>query len=184
SPGIFAFEPARVPSRPTIYAHLSNTQWGTNFPQWLEGDFKFRVRLAPHAGDWRTGELWGQTSSLDLNELHMRGERGVGSMPSLVERDTGLLLLSLHPAHVGRGLIARYWDALGTHRKVTLSLPQPVARVWRCDLMERPVEELPLQKRPASDPSHKPVSWGVLHVAPHATVTLLLEFDKPQEAAP
>ncbi|HYP18789.1 MAG TPA: DUF5054 domain-containing protein [Chloroflexia bacterium] len=184
SPGIFAFDPARVPSQATLYAHLSNTQWGTNFPQWLEGDFKFRVRLAPHAGDWRTGELWGQTSSLELNELHMRGERGVGSMPSFVERDTGLLLLSLHPASVGRGLIARYWDALGTHRRVTLSLPQPVARVWRCDLMERPVEELPLQKRPASDPSHKPVSWGVLNVAPHATMTLLLEFDKPQEAAP
>ncbi|HYP21799.1 MAG TPA: hypothetical protein VEY08_17145, partial [Chloroflexia bacterium] len=68
--------------------------------------------------------------------------------------------------------------------EVTLSLPQPVARVWRCDLMERHVEELTLQKRPSKDPSHKPVSWGVLNVAPHATVTLLLEFDKPQEAAP
>jgi hypothetical protein len=184
SPGIFAFDPARVPSQPTIYAHLSNTQWGTNFPQWLEGDFKFRVRLSPHAGDWRTGELWGQTSSLDLNELHIQGERGVGVMPSFVERDTGLLLLSLHPAHAGGGLVARYWDALGTHRKVVVSLPRPVARAWLCDLMERPIEALPLRDQPMKARLRKPQSWGMLNVAPHALVTLLLEFDKPQEAAP
>nr|AIA11959.1 Unknown Function [uncultured bacterium] len=33
--GLYRFEPERVPREPAIYAHLSNTQWGTNFPQWL-----------------------------------------------------------------------------------------------------------------------------------------------------
>ena len=43
--GIYKFEPDRVPKEPVVYAHLANTQWGTNFPQWLEGDFQFAVDL-------------------------------------------------------------------------------------------------------------------------------------------
>ena len=32
-----------------IYVNLANTMWGTNFPQWIEGDFNFTFDLLPHA---------------------------------------------------------------------------------------------------------------------------------------
>ena len=56
--GIYEFAATRAPDTPLVYGHLFNTQWGTNFRQWHEGDFTFRYRLLPHAGDWRVGRLW------------------------------------------------------------------------------------------------------------------------------
>ena len=75
--GIYRFEPERVPTESTIYAHLSNTQWGTNFPQWLEGSFSWRIRLVPHEGDWRSGQSWNmptyeQFFAPRVRERHLR----------------------------------------------------------------------------------------------------------------
>ena len=53
--------------------------------------------------------------------------------------------MALRPRHDGAGMIARYWNGLGVHRRVTLDIEAGVKRVWRCDLMERPVEELPIR---------------------------------------
>ena len=38
--------------------NLFNTQWGTNFPQWIGGDLRYRFRLIPHPGDWREAKAW------------------------------------------------------------------------------------------------------------------------------
>ncbi len=34
-----------------IYINLFNNQWGTNFPQWMEGDYTYEFALLPHQGD-------------------------------------------------------------------------------------------------------------------------------------
>ncbi|MEO8285053.1 MAG: DUF5054 domain-containing protein [Chloroflexota bacterium] len=171
--GIYRFEPERVPTEPVMYAHLSNTQWGTNFPQWLEGDFTFRVQIAPHEGDWRTAQLWLHTPTVDLDELRVEGEKGVGSLPRWVEDDPGLVLLSIRPRHNGKGLIARYWDAAGTPRRVIFRFASSISRVWRCDLMERPIEELASRRTGKQD-------WiAALPIKPHAIETLLIEFTRP-----
>jgi alpha-mannosidase len=180
-PGIYRFEPTRTPLTPTIYAHLSNTQWGTNFPQWLEGDFSFRIKLALHPGDWRTAGLWQHVPMVDLDELHVRGEEGVGSFFRWVTDDQGFILLSLHPNQDGKGFIARYWDALGTSRRIPMKFPPNISRIWRCDLMERPIEELPLTDRPPrtdGPDDNLQRKWAWLSVTPHAIETLLIEFDK------
>jgi hypothetical protein len=169
--GIFRFEPDRSPVEPVLYAHLFNTQWGTNFRQWHEGDFTFRIRLVPHAGDWRYARLWEtalQTMRPPLLPAGNQVDGPAGSGGPLRLSD-GLVLLSLRPRHDGEGLVVRFWDALGLSRDAAVEIDGPVAAVWRCDLMERPQERLALDAGAQG-------ARLALPVAPHAVETLLVEF--------
>jgi hypothetical protein len=199
--GIYRFEAERVPKEPVVYAHLANTQWGTNFPQWLEGDFKFGVDLESHLGEWRAARLWERSQRVHSRDLKIEGEEGVGDLPIRMAEggQPELILLALRPRHNGQGLVARYWNGVGMHRSVTLEVGNGAARVWRCDLMERPVEELPIQvvsrKKPVfplpmgkSDPKQSADQYAPylvdetknhvsFEIVPYAIVTLLIEFE-------
>lgn len=166
--GIFRFEPARVPTEPLIYAHLSNTQWGTNFPQWLEGDFRWRV---PVLLPLRGGSMGVIVTGRHMQKLHAyRAPEQVGPFVT-----TGKLL-SARPRHDGSGLILRVWEEDGYHySQASLHLQGPVLAVWRCDLMERPIEKLIIEV-----PHHFEHDTRVdLKMPPHAVETLLVEFDAP-----
>jgi hypothetical protein len=172
NPGIYRFEPRRVPAESTVYAHLSNTQWGTNFPQWLEGDFSYRVRLVPHNADWRTGYAGGY-----LYENFYPGGRDYDSLFRL-SLSTSTSLLSIRPRHDGRGLIVRAREPLGRHYRARLYVRGPVVKAWRCDLMERPAEQLYIHREPESVGG----AWEIdFDMAPHAIETLLIEFDETPE---
>lgn len=43
--GIYKFRKKYKKKRPALYFNLFNNMWGTNFPQWIEGDFSFRFVL-------------------------------------------------------------------------------------------------------------------------------------------
>jgi alpha-mannosidase len=172
--GIYKFGPKRVPTDPVIYAHLSNTQWGTNFPQWLEGDFNFRVTVAPHTGDWRTGKVWSRIPHIDPWELQLDGEtEGVAGL--WLELPNGIVLQGVRPRHDGPGLIVRCWDALGIARPDLIRFWGPIAHVWRCDLMERPMDEL--KSWPRTDTGRGQHMSITAEIAPHAIETILIEFD-------
>ena len=172
-PGIYRFDPSRVPTEPVIYAHLSNTQWGTNFPQWLEGDFRWRIKLSPHAGGWA------QQYSMTYPWQHVpaNGEARRWSQCFQVEYDADVL--AMRPRHDGRGLIVRLWDPQSAWRDMALHIRGPVSALWRCDLMERPGEQIPHHYDDDS-------GWSGAHlrVEPHGIVTLLVEFDRPADAGP
>jgi hypothetical protein len=165
SVGIFEFEPERVPREPVVYSHLFNTQWGTNFRQWHEGDFSFRIRLVPHAGGWRTARLWESAH----RAVYRPGRELATGAPSPVRLSDGLVLLAMRPRNNGAGLVVRFWDALGLPREGTIEVDGPVSALWHCDTMERPFERL--------DP--EATDGGVrmsFPVEPHRVETLLIEF--------
>ncbi len=43
--GIYKFRKKYKKTSPALYFNLFNNMWGTNFPQWIEGDFSFRFVL-------------------------------------------------------------------------------------------------------------------------------------------
>ena len=50
--GLYCYEPAYPEGRaPELWFNLFNTMWGTNFPQWIEGSFRFRFRIRSSAAD-------------------------------------------------------------------------------------------------------------------------------------
>jgi hypothetical protein len=57
-PAIERFDGSAHTGNPVLYFNLFNTQWGTNFPQWIDGGFTFRFRILPHRGDWRRARAW------------------------------------------------------------------------------------------------------------------------------
>ena len=161
--GIYRFEPERVPKESTIYAHLSNTQWGTNFPQWLEGDFSWRVRLFPDHG-WQSS---GMGSMRGLSETDRGFERSWYDLFDVQFAD----VLSVHPRHDGAGLIVRLKANRGIHKRAWLQSHAPISAIWRCDLLERPIEQLVLEYEMGK-------SLDVpLNMKPHSIETILIEFD-------
>ncbi|HYP41887.1 MAG TPA: glycoside hydrolase family 38 C-terminal domain-containing protein [Chloroflexia bacterium] len=168
--GIYRFEPERVPREPVIYAHLSNTQWGTNFPQWLEGDFNFRIRLMPHVGDWRQGRVWTYEHGSKGDSFPLANE--IAQLPIVVPDD--VRLLGVRPRHDGQGMVVRLWDRLGIQRHVEVKIGGLIDAVWRCDLMERPVERVEIYGIDDNDADEG--IRAVFEIRPHAIETLLIEF--------
>ena len=172
--GIYKFKPDRVPAEPVVYAHLSNTQWGTNFPQWLEGDFIFRIMLLPHPGDWRTGNVWERARYAGSRGFRLEGAGSVRDLSHCIELPEGWALQSIRPGQDGRGLVVRYWDALGVYRREDITLYGPVGAVWRCDLMERPIERLDARLVEGHEKGQATLVSGELSA--HGIETLLVEF--------
>lgn len=48
--GIYRFRKKYKAKQPALYFNLFNNMWGTNFPQWMEGDFSFRFLIFDAAG--------------------------------------------------------------------------------------------------------------------------------------
>lgn len=170
NPGIYQFEPEHIQDGPTVYAHLSNTQWGTNFPQWLEGDFRWRIRLLPHAGDWIQGEVWYLAEQYIYNNIVWIRVYW-GTVP--LDFSGGTIIHSVRPRHDGRGLIVRFSEVTGSSEPLLINIEGAVTAVWRCDLMERPIEKLKMEKWWAEDDE----THVELPVAPYSVETLLIEFE-------
>jgi hypothetical protein len=168
--GIYRFEPERIPAEPVIYAHLFNTQWGTNFPQWLEGDFRWRIRLLPHPGGWIQAEVpyWAEQYTYDIRWTKVYWGAVLGDLPE------GMMIHSARPRHDGQGLIIRLSEVIGSSKPRPFGFEGPIKAIWRCDLMERPIEKLATSKLWDEDPE----THVELAVAPYAIETLLIEFDK------
>jgi hypothetical protein len=165
STGIFEFAPDRVPEGSTMYAHLSNTQWGTNFPQWLEGSFAWQIRIAPDVRHHGGASI----TSRNTNESRIIAYKWDRHFKVLFCE-----LLSVRPRHDGRGLIVRVKEERGRHTKAWLQPRDPIKAIWRCDLLERPIEKLDLQHESAEMDGGLDIP---LQLAPYAIETLLVEFE-------
>jgi hypothetical protein len=175
--GIYRFDPYRRPEGSTVYSHLSNTQWGTNFPQWLEGSFRWRIDLRPHARDWREGFAGARNPRI----LQYAGVvppvmMSTARLLALTRQD--LVTIAVRPRHDGPGLIMRLADRCGYPREEVLYfssyLPEAaykrISSVWLCDTMERPVEKL----------GHYMAGWPdslKVKVGAFSVITLLVEFE-------
>jgi hypothetical protein len=85
----------------------------------------------------------------------------------------GFVLESVRPKHDNNGLIVRYWNARGLHDDPSLILKGAVSAVWRCDLMEKQLENLPIDRHWSDDTVAVRIP-----ASPHSIETLLIEFDK------
>ncbi len=61
-------------------------------------------------------------------------------------------------------------------RREIITLYGPVEKVWHCDLMERPVEQLRTRLIRPKEDVRLPYTHVYTYVAAHAVETLLIEF--------
>lgn len=145
---IFKFRREYSEEEPIIYFNIFNNQWGTNFPQWMGGDYSFRYRLIPHNGDWRQGNV----AHLVLESVNplLAGfssgmKTGQVELPISMEwikQVEGMEVLAVKPAENCDGVILRLREITGIAHKVRINLGSHFKSVSRSDLLERIQEEL------------------------------------------
>lgn len=62
--GIYAYRPTYEPHDPVLYFNLFNNMWGTNFPQWIRGDFSWDFTVFGYQGACG-GEVMDRALALD-----------------------------------------------------------------------------------------------------------------------
>ena len=121
-PAIERFDGTAGPGEPCLHFNLFNTQWGTNFPQWIEGSFTFRFRVVPHRGDWRRARAWEHAAAaLHPPSCFPADPNGRGTPPLLARPARGLQTVVLKRAEDGDAHILRLREPTGRGGKRSLS---------------------------------------------------------------
>lgn len=142
---IYKYQREYVETEPTLFFNLFNNSWGTNFPQWMGGDYTFRFRLLSHRGDWREAEVAKRALESVMPPLvgfAAGGEVGDAVREAcrflewMTETD-GVEIQALKPAENGKGFILRVREIQGVEREVRLAFARRLSRIAGCDLLER-----------------------------------------------
>lgn len=146
--GIYKFRGEYVKDEPVLIFNAFNNSWGTNFPQWIEGDLTFKYRIIPHKGDWQIGNI----ASLALESMtpvltgYSKGnDSGFHYIPQQMEfigNIHGMTVTALKPSDDKKGYILRLREIIGEGRKVQIRLNCTPSAIVRCDFFERLEDEV------------------------------------------
>ena len=132
SSGLYEYEPEFPKGRsPEIWFNLFNNMWGTNFPQWIEGDFSYHFTISADRPE---------------KELKLREKTAGGSIPGIPES------LEIVDASTENGkLFLLLRDHSGSSESRAISLPGKT--LCQTDLWHRPFDaaqpdQLPVPIRP------------------------------------
>ena len=173
SPAIERFDGSGGPGAPTFFFNLFNTQWGTNFPQWIGGTFRYRFRLLPHSGDWKRARAWEHAAAALQPPICRPAPAGFEPPPGLLEPpELPLETVTLKPAEAGDGIILRLREPSGRAGKRTLRFHPPRAtdrlEVVVCSLLED-------ERRPLALARSGGTLNATLSMRPFEVVTLKLK---------
>ena len=113
-----------------------NNAWGTNFPQWQEGDFTFSYRLIPYEGKWSENQIWQKAEAFRYEPFVLSGDTEQDVKTILKEGMNGLLVRTLKVSEDKKGYILRVSDISGVDERKEISFAMPVKKVSLCSLME------------------------------------------------
>ena len=103
-----------------------------------QGEHRFTYSLLPHPGDWRAGtvpEAYALNDPLILRRVS--GGKGSLARLSLVAVETpNVVIETVKQAEDGRGIIVRLYESHRRRGSVTLRVGFPLARAYRCSLLE------------------------------------------------
>jgi len=124
NPGLFQFSKKKQLSTAKVFVNLYNTQWGTNFTEWIEGSFSTRTYI------WSYNNYDSESSFITPSEETRVPLKGVfyegprGKSPLMQEGISlsrkGILLTAFKEE--GEGMLLRLWEQAGNSGSCTLSL--------------------------------------------------------------
>lgn len=165
--GIYKYRRDYKNSAPVFYFNAFNNSWGTNFPQWMGGDFRYRFRFITHQGDWKQAESWKHAfESVSPVCCGFSEEKGKGTLPVTFEWINGLdgmEVVTVKPAENKDGFILRLRDLKKEERIVTISFTPKIDRIDFCDILERPQKAADIDANTVSFPT-RPFEIHTLHL--------------------
>jgi alpha-mannosidase len=146
SKGILQFRREPQEKSSTLFFNAFNNGWGTNFPQWMGGDYSFSYRLIPHQGNWQQANIAEQAfetvTPLQIGFASVKADnnKSVPVSSEWMNVSEGMQIVCLKPAEKGEGLILRLREINGMEKKVTVTFKDPYDSIEACDLLERAQE--------------------------------------------
>ena len=126
-PGLWKFSKSWTERKPRIYINLFNNMWNTNFPLWIDGSWRSRVRiwtLDNNSTDWdMVGPSWEARTSCITGVAHGKAGKLSPQEEGVRISRPGVLLTAFGPDPYGEGTILRVWEQAGTSSSVKVTLP-------------------------------------------------------------
>lgn len=98
-----------------------------------QGLQEFRVRLIPHVGDWRAGQVQRRATELNCPPIVVRGGMHDGALladfSAIEVGPDNVLPMAVKPADDGKGLIVRLWESAGRAVSAAVRVGEDTARV-------------------------------------------------------
>jgi alpha-mannosidase len=132
------------------------------------GTHQFHYGLLPHSGGCPARKLAELGQSYNTPLLALSGfSKSIlrKSGMSFIRSSPGFLLTAIKQAENGSSLVIRGYETGGQAHRVSLQLPQGIQRVDQANLLEEPIQPLPISRGRVSFPCQ-----------PHEIATFLLHF--------
>jgi hypothetical protein len=138
SPGLFQFSGKKELSTGKVFVNLFNTQWGTNFTEWIEGSFSSKIYL------WAYNKYDPEESFITPSEetrVPLKGafyEGPEGNSPLVQEGISlsrkGILLTACKEE--GNDTLLRLWEQSGRDGPCEISFPEDhgYQKAYSCNL--------------------------------------------------
>lgn len=144
--GIYKYKGEYEEKHPYMYFNAFNNAWGTNFPQWMGGDYVYEFTLFTHEGDWQEGDVARKVSEIVNPPAVFLQKSGswTGNMAAQwLACEGNIEITAFKPAdREDNAFVLRFHEIGGAHDRIRFTFHQPVQSVEICDLQERPCRVL------------------------------------------
>lgn len=145
NPGLFQFSKKKQLKTGKVFVNLYNTQWGTNFTEWIEGSFSSRMYI------WSYSSYDSESSFITPSEETRVPLKGVffdGPAGRSPAESSGIslsrkgVLLTAYKAE-GNGRLLRLWEQAGKSGLCEVVLPaySSFKKAYSCDLRGKIADE-------------------------------------------
>ena len=126
-PGLWKFSKAWTHRQPRVFVNLFNNMWNTNFPLWIDGSWRSRVRLwtlVPGGSDWdMTGPAWEARTACPVAVADGKGGALPAEQAGVSTSRKGVLVTAFGQNPDGGGTLLRLWEQAGVSGALTVKLP-------------------------------------------------------------
>jgi hypothetical protein len=128
SPGLFQFSKTKELTTGNVFVNLYNTQWGTNFTEWIEGSFSSKFYI------WSFNKYDAETSFITPSEetrvplkgVFYEGEKGIQPVKQhgIQLSRKGVVVTAFGENSYGEGTVLRLWEKAGNGGVCKIILPE------------------------------------------------------------
>lgn len=126
-PGLYRFSKKFTPEQPNVFVNLFNTQWGTNFTEWIDGSLSAKIYLWSVDDYDNASSLITPTEETRVPLMAVYSEGKGGGIPAekqgLKVSQEGVLITAFGPEANHGGTLLRLWEQAGQKGTCTVTLP-------------------------------------------------------------
>ena len=140
NPGLYKFSKKKKLTSGKVFVNLFNTQWGTNFTEWIEGSFSstFYIWSYDKYNVQKTFITPSEETRVLLNGVFYDGKKGAAplSQKGISLSKKGILITAYGKNRDGDGTVLRLWEKTGEKGQVKITLPKGsnFKKAYSCNL--------------------------------------------------